>query len=67
MYDAELYRSKDEVEQWKKRDPIALFVARLWETKLLEANLKAMEVSVAAEVAEVVAFAEAGRWTSSTS
>ena len=25
MYDAELYRGKEEVEQWKQRDPIAIF------------------------------------------
>ena len=25
MYDPELYRDKDEVEQWKRRDPITLF------------------------------------------
>ena len=29
MYDPELYRSKDEVEQWKRRDPIPPFRARL--------------------------------------
>ena len=31
MYDAELYRTKSEVEQWKRRDPISLFTARLRE------------------------------------
>ena len=25
MFDAELYRSKDEVAEWKKRDPITTF------------------------------------------
>jgi pyruvate dehydrogenase E1 component alpha subunit len=63
MYDAELYRSKDEVAQWKKRDPITLFRARLEEWGLLEeADVAALEESVAAEVAEAVAFAEAGPW-----
>src|SRR5512145_2832381 len=28
MADPELYRTKEEVEQWKRRDPIATFVAR---------------------------------------
>jgi pyruvate dehydrogenase E1 component alpha subunit len=59
MYDAELYRGKEEVEQWKKRDPIALFIGRLREAKLLEDDL-GLEASVAAEVAASVAFAEAG-------
>ena len=63
MYDAELYRSKDEVEQWKKRDPIKLYVARLQEWGLLEEHDRAeLEASVAAEIADAVAFAEAGAW-----
>src|SRR5512145_726238 len=31
MYDAELYRTKEEVEEWKRRDPIVLFQRRLRE------------------------------------
>ena len=34
MYDPELYRTKAEVEQWKQRDPIDLFEARLRELGL---------------------------------
>jgi pyruvate dehydrogenase E1 component alpha subunit len=63
MYDAELYRSKQEVEEWKQRDPITTFQKRLQETGLLsEADLTAIEAGVAAEVEEAVAFAEAGPW-----
>jgi pyruvate dehydrogenase E1 component alpha subunit len=63
MYDAELYRSKEEVEQWKKRDPIATYDARLREWGLLaEAEREEMEASVGQDVAEAVAFAEAGPW-----
>lgn len=63
MYDAELYRSKEEVEQWKKCDPITLFEARLSERDLLsDTDRAAIENSVAAAVAEAVAFAEAGSW-----
>jgi len=63
MYDAELYRTKDEVEQWRQRDPIPLFVGKLREWGLLaETDLAASEQRVAAEVAAAVQFAEAGPW-----
>lgn len=63
MYDAELYRGKDEVEQWKKRDPIALFTALLREQGVLcDADLAELERSVAEQVAAAVEFAEAGPW-----
>jgi TPP-dependent pyruvate/acetoin dehydrogenase alpha subunit len=63
MYDAELYRGKDEVEEWKKRDPIATFAAKLREEgKLTDADREDTEREVVAEVAEAVAFAEAGPW-----
>jgi pyruvate dehydrogenase E1 component alpha subunit len=63
MYDAELYRSKDEVERWKKRDPINLFSGRLRELGVLtDENLAALEVQVTAEVADAIGFAEAGAW-----
>lgn len=63
MYDAELYRNKAEVEEWKRRDPIATFLARLRDEGLLQdSDLAHMEASVAAEVAEAVALAEAGLW-----
>jgi pyruvate dehydrogenase E1 component alpha subunit len=63
MYDPELYRKKDEVEQWKKRDPIVTYEARLRQWKLLTDEEKAgIEAAVGAEIAEAVAFAEAGPW-----
>lgn len=63
MYDAELYRSKDEVEQWKKRCPIATFQARLREHGMLtDADIAAIETAVDAEIDEAIAFAEAGEW-----
>ena len=34
MYDPELYRDKQEVEEWKKRDPIAQLIERLKAQKL---------------------------------
>jgi len=63
MYDPELYRSKEEVEQWKKRDPLVTYEARLRQWGLLtDAEKAKIEAAVDAEVAEAVAFAEAGPW-----
>jgi len=63
MYDAELYRTKEEVEQWKKRCPIDNFIARLRGWKMLtEAELSSIESSVAKEIDEAVAFADEGEW-----
>jgi pyruvate dehydrogenase E1 component alpha subunit len=63
MYDPELYRAKEEVEQWKKRDPIVTYEARLRQWGLLtDAEKAGIEAAVDAEIAEAVAFAEAGAW-----
>ncbi|MGZ8197948.1 MAG: pyruvate dehydrogenase (acetyl-transferring) E1 component subunit alpha [Burkholderiales bacterium] len=63
MFDAELYRSKSEVELWKERCPIKLFVERLTREGVLSRDtLKTLETDVEAEVADAVAYAEAGTW-----
>ena len=63
MYDPELYRSKDEVEGWKQRDPIVTFIAALRQRDLLaEADLATMERAVSAEIDAAVRFAEDGPW-----
>jgi pyruvate dehydrogenase E1 component alpha subunit len=63
MYDAELYRGKGEVELWKERDPILLFESRLREWGLFtDTDATEMERVVEDEVAQAVAFAEAGPW-----
>jgi TPP-dependent pyruvate/acetoin dehydrogenase alpha subunit len=63
MFDAELYRAKTEVEEWKARDPITSFSARLRaEGSLSDADLELIENEVAAEVTDAVNFAEAGTW-----
>ncbi len=55
-----VYRSKDEVEREKLRDPIALFSERaLKDGALTEADLKLIEKAVYDQVDEAVAFAEA--------
>jgi len=61
MFDPQLYRTKQEVEQWKTRDPVVSFRARLRQEGLLnDEDLKPMEEDVAAEIAKAVEFAEAG-------
>jgi len=63
MYDAELYRTKDEVNEWKQRDPIAIFEQRLRAARLWNDEDRAqLDASIAAEVEDAVAFAEAGPW-----
>jgi TPP-dependent pyruvate/acetoin dehydrogenase alpha subunit len=63
MYDAELYRTKDEVAQWKQRDPITLFQQRLRAAGYLTDNdLDNMETAIATEIVEAVSFAESGSW-----
>lgn len=63
MFDAELYRTKAEVEEWKKRCPIETFSRKLKREGLLtDADLEEMERDVAREIKEAVAFAEACTW-----
>jgi len=63
MYDPQLYRSKVEVEEWKKHDPVTTFQDRLTADGILDdAKLKLIEDGVAAEIEEAITFAEAGTW-----
>ncbi|HEU0202975.1 MAG TPA: pyruvate dehydrogenase (acetyl-transferring) E1 component subunit alpha [Burkholderiaceae bacterium] len=63
MFDPELYRSKAEVEEWKKRCPILNFTQQARaEGRLTNGDIEAIEREVAEEVAAAVAFAEAGTW-----
>jgi len=53
------YRMKEEVEAWKKRDPVAAFEKLLIEKKLLtEAAKKDIATRTTAEIDEAVEFAE---------
>jgi len=62
MFDPQRYRTKEEVESWKKRCPIASFAARLRQEGLLAAAaLSRLEAEVAGEIEAAVAFAEAAR------
>jgi pyruvate dehydrogenase E1 component alpha subunit len=63
MFDAELYRDKAEVEEWKKRDPISLLQSQLAATGVIDdAVVGSLDADVQQEVANAVAFAEAGTW-----
>jgi pyruvate dehydrogenase E1 component alpha subunit len=63
MYDPDLYRTKEEIAQWKRRDPIPAFEARLREWGLLaDADRTRLDQEIAAEIAAAVAEAEGGPW-----
>ncbi len=63
MFDAQLYRDKAEVETWRKREPIVRFQGWLEANRMVHADdLTRIEGEVAAEIADAVAFAEAGTW-----
>ena len=59
MADPEEYRTKDEVEEWRVRDPLVAFPARLTEEKLLgEDDVKRMDGEAVAAVDAAVEFAD---------
>ena len=61
MFDAELYREKAEVSEWKKRDPLTLFENTLKEMNLLdEVNVVEMEAEISSILDEAMEFAENG-------
>jgi pyruvate dehydrogenase E1 component alpha subunit len=63
MFDAELYRDKAEVEQWKTRDPIALLRTRHDVAAALDdAAFARLDDEVQQEIARAAEFAEAGSW-----
>ena len=65
MFDAQLYRTKQEVETWRKRDPIRQLQDWLQASGLMHAEeIAGIEVDIAAEIDVAVAFAEAGTWES---
>ncbi len=60
MADPDLYREKDEIEEWRERDPIERFSAQLIEEGILDADAwEAMKEEVDAEIEEALDFAEA--------
>ncbi|HEU4713632.1 MAG TPA: pyruvate dehydrogenase (acetyl-transferring) E1 component subunit alpha [Pyrinomonadaceae bacterium] len=57
MYDPELYRNKEEVEQWKQRCPIMKLSSVL---NARNSTIRELEKAIETEIAEAVAIAEAG-------
>jgi len=63
MFDAQLYRDKAEIAAWREKGPIVRFQAWLLENGLIhEADIAGIITDIDAEIAEAVAFAEAGTW-----
>jgi pyruvate dehydrogenase E1 component subunit alpha len=63
MFDAQLYREKTEIETWRQREPILRFQSWLQAGNLIHPDdVTRIESEVDAEIAEAVAFAEAGTW-----
>jgi pyruvate dehydrogenase E1 component alpha subunit len=61
MFDPELYRSKEEVDHWKERCPVATFTARILAAGIATPNdVATIEADAKREVAEAVTYAEAG-------
>ena len=58
MSDPGLYRTKEEVEEWKRRDPLNRSRARLVDVGATESDLVALEEDVKAEIEDAVRFAE---------
>jgi pyruvate dehydrogenase E1 component alpha subunit len=63
LFDPELYRPREEVEQWKRKCPILALTATLQtEYELTAAELAGLEQEALGEVDAAVAFAEASEW-----
>jgi acetoin:2,6-dichlorophenolindophenol oxidoreductase subunit alpha len=58
--DANRYRSKEEIETWKQKDPIARFERHLLNSGALnEAEVEALRIAAYADIEAAVAFADA--------
>jgi pyruvate dehydrogenase E1 component alpha subunit len=61
MFDTQAYRTRDEVEEWKHRDPIHKLHAWMQDNlRITPEEEAAIEAGIASEIEAAVAFAEAG-------
>jgi len=58
MSDPGLYRTKEEVEEWRRRDPLGRCRQRLVDLGMKDAALEELETDVKAEIDDAVKFAE---------
>jgi pyruvate dehydrogenase E1 component alpha subunit len=58
MSDPGLYRTKEEVEEWRRRDPLNRCRARLVDLGMQDGKLDELEADVKAEIEDAVKFAE---------
>ncbi|MET0450389.1 MAG: dehydrogenase E1 component subunit alpha/beta [Mycobacterium sp.] len=65
--DPQRYRSADELETWRDRDPITLFKARLLSSGWSAGEIESVQREVETEVAEAVEFARASNAPSAES
>ncbi|RIA54993.1 pyruvate dehydrogenase (acetyl-transferring) E1 component subunit alpha [Dichotomicrobium thermohalophilum] len=63
MFDAQLYRDKSEVEEWREKGPIVRFREWLEDAGMAHGEeIEKIAEEIEGEVAEAVAFAERGSW-----
>jgi TPP-dependent pyruvate/acetoin dehydrogenase alpha subunit len=63
MFDAQLYRDKAEIEDWRKHGPIISLTTRLKAAGLMtEDDFQRLEREADAEVQRAVDFAEQSEW-----
>ena len=63
MFDAELYRDKAEVTEWRKKDPIQRFQGWLLDNDLIhQEEIAEIEAEIDAQIANAVAAAEQAPW-----
>ena len=61
MFDAQLYRTREEIETWREKGPIVRFQGWLIANGLIhEDEVHRIEAEADAEIEKAVAFAEAG-------
>jgi pyruvate dehydrogenase E1 component alpha subunit len=63
MFDPQLYRNREEIEEWKKRDPIPRLINWMQSANMLHpGEVEPIEKQVAAEIDAAVAFSESAPW-----
>lgn len=65
MFDPDLYRTKEEISDWKKKDPILFFKNLLLQKNLiLDSDMQLLNLKVESEMQEAINYAESSRLSS---